>query len=150
LKTVTPALIRHALATTLIAASTWAGAQSLDIRPGGWNLTMSLSINGAAPRVSPLKSCVTKEELQRDQAFQQDNDCIRKISARTPSRIVGTMTCRSDDMQMQGEFEMVAASPESVMMKTTTKGIGKAVGTIESRMEIKGRWASASCKGYDD
>jgi hypothetical protein len=146
----TLSLLRHALLAVLVAASPWAGAQPLNIRPGGWDITMSVAINGGAPKVSPIKSCVTKEDLERDQAFQKDEDCSYKISARSPTRFAGAVTCKNDSMQTRGEFEVVAASPETIVMKTSTKGSSAKGGSVDARMEMKGRWASASCKGYDD
>lgn len=142
-------LIRQVLPAMLVATSTWAGAQALNVRAGGWDMTMSLAINGGTPKVNPFKSCVTKEDLARDQAFQKDEDCSYKISARTPTRMAGTVTCKNDQGQTRGDFEIVAASPETIVMKTTSKGSGTKGGAVETRMEFKGRWASASCKGYD-
>ena len=124
-------------------------AQTLNLRPGGWDLTMSVTTGGAAARVSPLKSCVTKEELEKDQAFQKDEGCVQKLSERTPTRYAGTMCCKSTSGQSQGTFEIVARTPETVLMTTSVKGKGPQ-GNFDIRTEIKGRWASASCKGYDD
>jgi hypothetical protein len=143
-------LIRYALPTVLVAAASWAGAQPLNVRPGGWDMTMSLVVNGTSPKVTPVKSCVTKEDLERDQAFQKDEDCSYKISARTPTRFAGTVSCKNENMQTRGEFEIVAASPEVIAMKTASKGSSTKGGAMDVRMEMKGRWASASCKGYDD
>jgi Protein of unknown function (DUF3617) len=149
-KTMTVFVIRGALGAMLVATSSWASAQALNVRAGAWDMTMSLAINGGAPKVSPLKSCVTKEDLERDQAFQKDEDCSYKISARTPTRLAGTATCKNDQMQSRGEFEIVAASPETIVMKVASKGSNAKGGAVETRMELKGRWASPSCKGYDD
>jgi hypothetical protein len=143
-------LIRFTLLAILVAASSSAFAQSLNVRPGGWDMTMSVAINGAAPKVAPIKSCVTKADLARDQAFQKDEDCSYKISARTPTRFAGTVSCKNENMQTRGEFEIVAASPEVIAMKTASKGSSTKGGAMDVRMEMKGRWASASCKGYDD
>ena len=132
-----------------VAASPWAGAQSLNVRPGGWDMTMSVSMGGAGPRVTPLKTCVTKEELETDQAFQKDESCVQKLSERTAVRYAGTASCKSSAGQSQGTFEIVAKTPETVQMTTVSKGKGPQ-GNFDMRMEIKGRWASASCKGYDD
>jgi hypothetical protein len=143
-------LLRHALLGILVAASPWVAAQPLNIRPGGWDLTLSVAVNGGAPKASPIKSCVTKEDLERDQAFQKDEDCSYKISARSPTRFAGAVSCKNDDMQTRGEFEVVAASPETIVMKTAAKGSSAKGGAVQTRMELKGRWASASCKGYDD
>lgn len=148
--TMTDLLIRTGLAAALAATSSWAGAQALNVRPGGWDMTMSLATNGGAPKVSPFKTCVTKEDLARDQAFQKDEDCTNKISTRTPTRMAGTASCKNDQGQTRGDFEIVAASPETIVMTTTSKGSSTRGGSVETRMELKGRWASASCKGYDD
>ena len=140
---------RLALPLALVILSPGAQAQTLNLRPGGWDLTMSVAMGGAAARVSQLKSCVTKEELEKDQAFQKDEGCVQKLSERTPTRYAGTMSCKSTAGQSQGTFEIVARTPETVLMTTSVKGKGPQ-GNFDIRTEIKGRWASASCKGYDD
>jgi hypothetical protein len=136
-----------------VAAALVAGAalaQPLAVKPGGWDMTMSLSVNGATPKLTPWKTCVTKEDLARDAAFQNDPDCQYRISARTATRFSGAVSCKNADMQTRGEFEMVAPSPDSITVKTTTQGSAGKGGAVTARMELKGHWASASCKGYDD
>lgn len=142
--------LRRIYPALLLALAAGAGAEPLKVRPGGWDMTMSVSINGGAPKIHPLKSCVTKEDLERDQAFQKDEDCEHKISARTSTRLAGTVSCKSDGVQSRGEFEVLASTPESITLKMSSKGSTPKSGTVESRTEVKGRWASASCKGYDD
>ena len=105
-------------------------------------MTSTLGVGG-------IESCVTKEELEKDQAFQKDEGCVQKLSERTPTRYAGTMSCKSTAGQSQGTFEIVAKTPETVVLTTTAKGKGPQ-GNFDIRTEIKGRWASASCKGYDD
>jgi hypothetical protein len=140
---------RIAIALTLAALSSWASAQALNLRAGGWNMTMSMAMGGGAPRVTPLKTCITKEELDSDQALQKDESCVRKLTVRTPTRLAGTMSCKNEAGQVQGTFEIVAVAPDSVHLTTVSKGKGPQ-GNIDMRLEMKGRWASASCKGYDD
>jgi hypothetical protein len=149
-KTMTVFVIRGALGAMLVATSSWAGAQALNVRLGGWDMTMSLAMNGGAPKVSPYKTCLTKEDLEGAGAFQKDESCTYKISARTPTRMAGTSSCKNDQGQTRGDFEIVAASPETIVMKTASKGSIAKGGAVDMRMEVKGRWASASCKGYDD
>ena len=74
---------------------------------------------------------------------------MQKLSERTPTRYAGTMSCKSTAGLSQGTFEIVAKTPETVLMTTASKGKGPQ-GNFDIRTEIKGRWASASCKGYDD
>jgi hypothetical protein len=134
----------------LLATSPWAGAQALNLRPGGWDMTMSLATNGSAPKVSPFKTCVTNEDLERGRTFQKDEDCTYTTSARTPTRTAGTASCKNDQGQTRGDFEIVAASPETVVVKIASSSSSTKGGAVETRMELKGRWASASCQGYDD
>jgi Protein of unknown function (DUF3617) len=138
-----------ALVLALGVVSPWAGAQALNVRPGGWDMTISVAMGGGAAKVTPLKTCVTKEELEGDHAFQKDESCTHKINARTATRVVGTMSCKTSAGQGQGTIEIVAKTPDTVLMTTTMKGSGPQ-GSIDVRTEVKGRWASASCKGYND
>jgi hypothetical protein len=140
---------RVALPLACVWLSPWASAQALNLRPGGWDISMSLAMGGAAPEVSALKSCVTKEELESDNALQKDESCTRKLTARSPTRYAGTVSCKDKAFQSQGTFEIVASSRESFVMTNSVKGTGPK-GHIDMRMEMKGRWASASCQGYDD
>jgi hypothetical protein len=127
------------IAAAFIAASS--SAQSLNVRLGGWDMTMTADIKGA-PRVSKFKTCVTKEDIDSSRAFQKDEDCTNKLTTRTATRWVGTTVCTGDHPSTS-TFEIEARNPETIAVKTT-----KAPGNVV--VEFAGRWASASCKGYEE
>jgi Protein of unknown function (DUF3617) len=127
------------IAAAVIAASS--PAQSLNVRLGGWDMTMTAEIKGA-PRVNKFKTCLTKEDIDSNRAFQKDDDCTNKLTTRTATRWVGTTVCKGDQPST-GTFEIEARNPETIAMKAT-----KTPGNVV--VEMSGRWASASCKGYED
>jgi hypothetical protein len=167
----------HALLAILCATLPLAvQAVPLAVRTGGWEMTVTTSVGGAAqlppsltpeqkarleeafkkraaaPRTNQFKSCVTKEDLDSERAFQKDEDCRYTISTRSATRWAGTAVCRHDDTSSQADFDIQAKGAESIVMTMNSRVAqkGNAKGPSEIRMEMTGRWASPSCKGYDD
>jgi len=136
--------IRVAAAAALMVAAGATQAQALAVKPGGWNLhVVPTGTPGARPFDS--KSCVTTEELQSLRAFQKDDDCKDTIKSSTSSRWAGSAVC---DGKMRGEFEIVAKGDDQIAMTLSMEGAGGK--SALRRMEMTGRWAGASCKGFDD
>jgi hypothetical protein len=105
-----------------------------------------------SPRTLKSKTCVTKEDLDSEQAFQKDEDCTYTIKTRSASRWAGTALCKRESETWQGEFDIQAKGRESIAMTMNSKisSKGGAKGLTEVHMELTGRWASPSCKGYED
>lgn len=138
-------LSRLAVAVCLDVVAGAATAQALAVKPGGWNLhIVPTGVPGARP--FDAKSCITKEELQSLRAFQKDDDCKYTVKSSTAARWAGSAVC---DGKERGEFELVAKADDQIAMTISfTDGAG-GKGALR-RVETTGRWASASCKGFND
>lgn len=123
-------------------------AQTPNLRPGGYEVTMSVAVGGAPSRTSKLKVCVSKEDLASLKAFEKDEDCKYQFATRTATRITGSTVCNMGAAQGKGEFEIQFPTPETYAMTGSNRVVGKP--GSDSRIELKGRWASPSCVGYDD
>jgi len=119
----------------------------INLRTGGWDTLMTTTVNGKT-QVSKLKTCVTKEDLESLRTFEKDEDCKYTWTSRTASRITGTTRCTVEGKTREGEIDVQIAGTESYQMTGGMKISGKVDGAV--RFEMKSRWASASCKGYDD
>jgi hypothetical protein len=138
-------LIAGALAGVLVGAAAGASAQALNVRTGGWDLTVKMSFGGQL-REHRFKTCVTKEDLDSARAFQKDDDdCTHKLTTRSATRWAGSVTCGGEHPS-KGTFDITAISPESITMKSTREAAKQGSGSIE----MTGRFASASCMGYED
>lgn len=132
------------LAVLLFATTVTAGAQVLNLRPGGWDLTVKDKSGGETNQVT-TKICLTKEDLDIGAVFRKNEDaegCKTTLGVRSPARVTGTIVCTGSDAS-RSTYEIVAHTPETMTMKTRTEGEG--AGTVE----VTGRFASPSCKGYD-
>jgi hypothetical protein len=146
---------RFIIATAVLAVTSAlpaeAPAQSLNVKAGGWDMKMTMTGGPpGAPREMAYKTCVTKEDLDRASAFQKDDDCTYSVKAATAARWAGTMNCKREDGATTGEFDIQAKSPDTILMTASAKPVRAGKGPGEMRMEVTGRWASASCKGYED
>ncbi len=133
-----PCPLLRSVVVIAAAACATAVADPLAIKPGGWNMHVVV----AGGKAFDAKSCVTKEDLQLLRAMG-DDDCKYTVKSSSSSRLAGTSVCAG---KTRGEFEINAKSTEQVAMTITSvdgKGVARGV-------EITGRWASASCKGFDD
>lgn len=129
----------------LAAGAASAGAQVLNLRPGGWEFTTSTAGQGAP---STTKTCLKKEDLDAGRVFREfqedDDNCTYNFRTRTATRVTGTIVCTGDAPQKL-EFEWIVQNPETFRSKTTAStNKGPVV------YEMSGRFASASCKGYKD
>ena len=166
-----PALMKNAMAfITLLAACTAAQAQSLNAKPGAWEMTMTMkSLGNVVPpdvvaKMSPekraevermmaskeggsqtvsRKSCVKKEDLDQGKFVNRDRaDCKIQMISRTTTKIVAKTTC-SGNSEANLVFE--AKDPEHV------------VGTIDQQrdgggkfhIDLVGKWLGASCEGIE-
>lgn len=141
-------LLTHCLAMGALVLPLAIAAQTPNLRPGGYEVTMSVAVGGAASRTSKLKVCVTREDLASMKAFEKDEDCKYQFATRSATRVTGSTVCNMGGTQSKGEFEIQFPTPESYVMTGGNRVAGKP--GSDSRIELKGRWASASCDGYDD
>lgn len=130
------------IATLLAATAVPAVAQVLNLRTGGWDLT-SKDKSGVEIKT---KMCLTKEDLDAGEAFRKNEDaenCKTTPGVRTATRLTATIVCTGNEPS-RSTFELVASSPVTMTIKSRTEGADS--GTVE----VTGRFASASCKGYEN
>ncbi len=133
------------IAVLLFATTSTVGAQVLNLRPGGWDITVKERSGGGAV-MATTKTCLTKEDLDIGAVFRKNEDaegCKTTLGVRSTTRVTGTIVCTGSDAS-RSTYEIVAHTPETMTMKTRTEGADS--GTVE----VTGRFASASCKGYDN
>ncbi|MGI9025207.1 MAG: DUF3617 domain-containing protein [Burkholderiaceae bacterium] len=159
-------------AATLFAAAA-AGAEPLNAKPGAWEMTVTTSgtgnvippealakmpperramvekmmaERGGKPNTSVHKSCVKKEDLERDR-FAEGNDdsaCTRKTVSRTATKVVVAMSC-SGTPPRRGTFIFEAKNPETVVGT-----IDQETGNGKFHVDVNGKWLGASCEGIAD
>lgn len=149
-----------------------AQAQELKLKTGGWQTTykmqgqmqrlpesiekmppeqrakMEAAMQRAmAPKERVHKTCLTKDDLaQMARDPDGDGQCKYSNVKRSASLYEADMTCPEG---RKGHIRVEAQSSERVS-GTVTQSLSGASGQGQHRMEFSGRWASASCKGYDD
>jgi hypothetical protein len=120
--------LRLALALIGLAtvAATWA-AESLNIRPGRWEVVMHMDIGdrklpAAMPLDQPMKKidCITREDLENFDGFLAPPDESCKVSnyRATGNEFSYLMQC--DDMTM--DFKATVHSPDSFSAVSTSHG----------------------------
>lgn len=163
----------------LVAMSAWplaAPAQSMNVKAGGWETTyttradlpgMPLEMEKMMERLTPAqrakseaqfreswnqtsmaKTCLTKSDLaEMAKGPDDDNSSCKRANVKVSStRWEADMNCEHG-RSGHAVFNAPSSNKVSgniVMRMPTSKGDGK------TTIEISARWASASCKGYDD
>jgi hypothetical protein len=154
-----------------------AHAESLNVKTGGWEITtrttlQNSSLSPGAANLPPEKraaiekalqersgksntrthkTCVTREDLDSGQGFKGDDDeegkCTVKVIANTRNRIEQELTCSSPPSKTRAVFEAKDAEHMVGVIERSSDG---SKGPGSARIEMSGRWVSASCKGFDD
>ena len=146
--------------------------QPLNVKPGLWEKTLTITRTGALPippemlnRLTPEQrarmeermkansaghtttntetSCITREDLEKPMKF--DNQCTWTILESTSTKAKGNVSCEGSGMKMNGNGEFGAPDPEHMKgsVHTTSSGGGNTM-TIDATFTSK--WLSASCE----
>ena len=121
-----------------------AAAQPMNLRTGGWDLVVK-DLSGPQPVEIRTRLCLKREDIDSGAVFRHNPDaenCKTTIGARTPTRITYTIVCSGAEAS-RSTFELVAPTPETMTIRARTEGAGQAT------VEVTGRFANASCVGYD-
>lgn len=139
-------------------------AQTMNVKPGGWEITNKLEwtppANLPADKAAQMartmnqpastdKSCVKKEDLDKPMLGDM-RDCAVTYSARSSARYAGTFVCNRKQGSSTGEFDVQAPTPETVSAVFRTKVTTGPQAGASFTMKSTGRFVSASCKGFDD
>ena len=170
-RTIALTSVAASLAVAIVCSSANA-AETLNAKPGAWEMTSSVSMQGftippetlaAMPpeqraamekmvadragkvNTSTRKTCVRREDLARD-PFARTNErgCTTEITTRTTTRLAATQTCQGPPTS-KGTVVFEAKTPESV------------VGTIDQQRSdgvklhvgVVGKWLADSCDGTE-
>jgi len=169
----TPIMIAIAFAASLPLQSP---AASFDAKPGAWQMSMNTLIIGnplppealasmppekrakvekamkeraARPVTISHKTCVTKEDLDRDRIIPSDKDdgrCTRKVLSRSATRIVMEQICQEPNSSTS-QMTIEASTPESLsanIVRVRGDGKGKVL------IDVKGFWLGPNCTGIKD
>jgi hypothetical protein len=145
--------------------------QPLNVKPGLWEKTFSITRTGALPippemlnRMTPEqrarmeermkansaghtstnteRSCITRDDLEKPLTF--DNQCTWTILESSSTQAKGNVSCEAQGMKMTGNGEFAAPDPEHMKgsVHTTSTGRGQ---TMNVDAAFTSKWVSASC-----
>ena len=157
-------------ALALLAAG--AQAQSLKVKTGAWESTITSTTTGLTmppellakltpeqrakmeqamgarsgqPHTSSHSYCVTQKDLDEDQYLERgaNERCTRKVLSKTGTRVELEQSCGVGPASVSMHVVVQAISPQEVAM--TADGKLSTGGTIHT--EMRGRWVGATCQG---
>lgn len=149
-------------------------AEALDIKTGAWETTATTTIKGmlipkemlekmppeqrarveqqmleraAKPNTHTMRSCVTKENLDRSELLKSENPkCTRTVISHSARKLEVEEAC-PPPQATKSHYTLVAKSAESYV--STIDVIQSEGGKIH--VDMSGHWLSAACeKGVDD
>ncbi|MBK6452029.1 MAG: DUF3617 domain-containing protein [Steroidobacteraceae bacterium] len=161
------------VALALVALPLVSHAETLDIKTGAWEVTISTAMSGmpipkeAMAKMSPeqrarmeasmraqagqgkphiSRSCVTREDIDRGLLMRSDEpNCKRKVITQNARHLEMEEVCTGPEPS-KSHFKVDATSNERYTGSIdTTRGDGKV------HVDMSGRWIAATCtKGVDD
>jgi len=164
-------LIQCAVALA-VAAPLYAHADSLNAKPGAWEMTTTTLTTGVPvpaeelakmppaqrarieetmrsragkPRTRVKKSCITKKDLDQDRIIKSDDEgqCKNKIISKSSRKIVLEQTCGASHAST-ATVVIETKTPESISARMDMVQ-GGASGKVH--VDITGRWLSPDCSG---
>ena len=158
-----------------VAVPLHALAESLNAKPGAWEMTttsvttgmpvpaealakmppdqrakmeQAMNARSGKPTTDVSTSCVTKQELDEDRMMKSEDDrgCTRKVISKTATRFEFEQTCAAPRASTS-KMSIEARTPESLV---ATMDIVQGGSSGRVRVDIKGRWLGASCAGIKD
>jgi hypothetical protein len=93
---------------------------------------------GGSPRAMTVRSCITKETLDRAGAFgQTDKSCTMKVVSSTPMKQVLHMDCARDNNHMTGDMTIERVDTAHVKGTSVIKAEGEHAISMKSSFETK-------------
>ena len=156
-----------------IACAVLLFADTLNVKPGQWEVTSSVQTSGMppippevlekmtpqqremmeqrmkgnqTPRTTTLKSCITKEQIAKGfDAGENDQDCTRTVISSTSSKQEIKIECNRANNKMSGTMRIEAASSESVKGsgEMNVSGGGRSM-TVNNSFTAK--WLGSTCE----
>ena len=155
-----------------IALSAAASAAAIDVKPGLWETTSHVQAHGQLPisdadlqKLSPqqratlekmvtqprthvYKSCLKKEDLEKDKTTflsgKPGMKCTSKLTRDTSTSVAGTRRCTKGSQEESEDFSFKARDREHVTgtVAFTLREGGRA---MSSKGNLSSRWLGASC-----
>jgi hypothetical protein len=152
-------------------------AEMLNIRPGLWDFTQTMTMSGAplyieqmtpAQRAAYAKSwekdvgkpttdedqeCITEKDIKEATLFednsQKGKQCTQKAIKQTKTAWVVTMECKDAKTSTTTQLDYSAPSPDRLVgsLKSSTKSPN---GTTVFDFKFNGKWVGASCPDEDE
>ena len=170
-----PKKLLQCVVAVMVALPLYGFADSFNVKPGAWEMTTTTTSTGsvmpaeALAKMSPEqrakveqaiqassgkpttrvdKHCVTQNDLDEDRLFKSthENQCTRKIVAKSATRIVLEQTCAAPSAST-ATITIETQSPDSL---TTTVDFVRGGGDWKMHLESHGRWLGDSCAGIEN
>ena len=153
-----------------------APAESFDVKPGTWQMSLTTAIAGkpipqealdslptdkrakaeealkkraGKPITISQKACVSQKDLDQDRiirAMKEDKNCTRNILSKSATKLVMEQTC-PEPYASTARMTMEAQTPESF---TATVDLVRAEGQGKIHLDVKGQWLSEQCADTTD
>jgi Protein of unknown function (DUF3617) len=137
-----------ASATILLADSS---VQPLNIKPGLWEVTMNVTVNGAGapPGVPPrrtYRSCLKKEDLNKYPFVDPDKKCTYTVLSSSGSTMEARGTCApgSDGTKVDFKLRLDAVDSENVK-GTGQMTLSAPAGSLSGNYAGSAKWLGATC-----
>jgi hypothetical protein len=151
-------------------------AESFDVKPGTWQMSLTTLIAGkpipqealesmpadkramveealkkraGKPLTISQKTCVSQKDLDQDRilhAVKEDKNCARNILSRSATKLVMEQTC-PEPYASTAQMTIEAATPETL---TATIDLVRAEAKGKIHLDVKGHWLAESCEGAKD
>jgi hypothetical protein len=153
-------------------ASAWAG--DMRLKPGLWEITMQSTRNGAVqqmPKLTPqqqaqmekmgvkipagsggsmsIQTCLTKEQVERDEPPKPRDDARQKCEQTEFKRAGNTVNWKmicTGEHPMTGSGSMTMQSPEAYSSSMNMISRDPKQGAMAMSTKAQGRWLGADCK----
>jgi len=150
-------------------------AESFDVKPGTWKMSLTTMITGkpipeealeslppdkrskaeevlkqraGKPITISQKACVSQKDLDQDriiQAVKEDKNCTRKILSKSSTKLVMEQTC-PEPYASTAHMTIEAQTPEAL---TATVDLVRAEAKGKIHLDVKGQWLSENCADDD-
>jgi hypothetical protein len=133
------------LAGTILLADS--NVQPLNVKPGLWEVTMNVTINGSrAPQTRTYKACWKKEDLNKYPFIDPEKNCNYKVISSTGSTMEATGTCAPGNEGAKIDFKMRVDAADTENVKGTGQMIiSMGEGSTTGNYAVTAKWLSGSC-----
>lgn len=163
------------VAMIVLSSAAWAQKkfQPLNVKPGLWQSTSTITTSGQMPmpaeilskltpeqrarfeqrmkadsapktRTTTARDCETKEQLEKA-PFSDNKECTQTLLTSTSSRAELSVVCHMGDVTSRGHMNIEALNSENVRGTGEMSATGEGH-TFTSKVAFTGKWLGASCR----